>query len=71
MAKALALYGIDTLQTKDGRTIKWREELTLKLINLQRPDGSWMHVDARWWEKDPALVTAFSLLALEMTFKQP
>ena len=66
MAKALARYGSDTFQTSDGRKVKWREELTLKLLNLQQPDGSWAHTNGRWWEKDPALVTAFSLLALEV-----
>ncbi|HLH52572.1 MAG TPA: prenyltransferase/squalene oxidase repeat-containing protein [Verrucomicrobiae bacterium] len=70
MSKALAIYGTDTLQTRDGRTIKWREDLALKLLNLQHSDGSWIHTDARWWEKDPILVTAFSMIALEMAYKQ-
>jgi squalene-hopene/tetraprenyl-beta-curcumene cyclase len=70
MSKALAIYGADTFQTHDGRTVKWREDLALKLLNLQHSDGSWVHVDARWWEKDPILVTAFSLIALEMAYKQ-
>ena len=66
MAKALSVYGTDTVLTKDGRNIKWREQLALKLINLQRTDGSWANENGRWWEKDPALVTAYSLMALEM-----
>jgi squalene-hopene/tetraprenyl-beta-curcumene cyclase len=70
MSKALALYGADTFQTRDGRTVKWREDLALKLLNLQHSDGSWVHSDARWWEKDPILVTAFSMIALEMAYKQ-
>jgi squalene-hopene/tetraprenyl-beta-curcumene cyclase len=70
MSKALALYGADSFQTRDGRTVKWREDLALKLLNLQHSDGSWVHDNARWWEKDPILVTTFSLIALEMTYKQ-
>jgi len=70
MSKALALYGADSFQTRDGRTVKWREDLALKLLNLQHADGSWVHENARWWEKDPALVTAFSLIALEMAYKR-
>jgi squalene-hopene/tetraprenyl-beta-curcumene cyclase len=66
MAKALALSGADTFQTKDGRTVRWREELALKLINLQQANGSWTNENGRWWEKDPALDTAFALLTLEM-----
>lgn len=66
MTKALNIYGIDTLETADGRTIDWREALALKLINLQRADGSWVNTQARWWENDPALVTAYSVIALRM-----
>lgn len=66
MAKALRIYGADRLQTADGRSINWREQLALKLINLQHADGSWANENGRWWEKDPALVTAYSLIALDM-----
>jgi len=66
MAKALTLYGADRLARKDGRNINWREQLALKLINLQHIDGSWANDNGRWFEKDPVLVTAYSLIALEM-----
>ena len=65
MAKALSAYGIDELPTKDG-TIKWREQLALRLINLQNRDGSWENGNGRWFEKDPALVTSYAMLTLEM-----
>lgn len=66
MAKALTLYGADELKVKEGRAVDWRKELSLKLLNLQQRDGSWVNENARWWEKDAALVTAYSLIALEM-----
>jgi squalene-hopene/tetraprenyl-beta-curcumene cyclase len=66
MAKALSVYGVDRLQTADGLSINWREQLALKLINLQHADGSWANDNGRWWEKDPALVTSYSLIALDM-----
>ncbi len=66
MAKALTLYGTDTLDTKSGQLINWREKLALKLIDLQRADGSWSNDNGRWFEKDPALVTAYALIALDM-----
>lgn len=66
MSKALTFYGADTLTLRDGRKVKWREELVLKLINLQHTDGSWANENGRWFEKDPALVTAYALLTLEM-----
>jgi squalene-hopene/tetraprenyl-beta-curcumene cyclase len=66
MAKALTFAGVDTLETKDGRKANWREDLALKLLNLQRPDGSWFNDNGRWWEKDPILDSAFAVTTLEI-----
>jgi squalene-hopene/tetraprenyl-beta-curcumene cyclase len=66
MAKALTICGVDSLETRGGPSVKWREALALKLINLQKADGSWSNDNGRWWEKDPALVTAYALIALEL-----
>ena len=65
MAKALSAYGINEIPTKNG-PVKWREKLALRLMNLQNRDGSWANDNARWWEKDPALVTAYGMLTLEI-----
>jgi squalene-hopene/tetraprenyl-beta-curcumene cyclase len=54
------------LELKDGRRINWRREVAMRLINLQRPDGSWVNTNARWWEKDPNLVTAYAVLSLDI-----
>ncbi|HXG49329.1 MAG TPA: prenyltransferase/squalene oxidase repeat-containing protein [Methylomirabilota bacterium] len=67
MAKALTAAGVTDLELRDGRRVPWRRELAMKLLNLQQPDGSWINTEhARWWEKDPALVTSYAVLALEM-----
>jgi squalene-hopene/tetraprenyl-beta-curcumene cyclase len=66
MAKALTFAGVDTLETKDGRKVNWREELALKLINLQHGEGFWANDVGRWWEKDPVLDTAYSVTAMEI-----
>ncbi|MDB6028369.1 MAG: cycloartenol synthase-like protein [Verrucomicrobiales bacterium] len=66
MAKALTLSGVNTIETSDGKKINWREQLALKLINLQKADGSWANENGRWWEKDPALVTSYAVIALEL-----
>lgn len=66
MSKALSLARLETLELKDGRKVKWREELALRLIRLQQADGSWANSNNRWWEKDPALVTSYALVSLEM-----
>lgn len=65
MAKALSVAGVETLKTKDGKTVDWRNELTRHLLNTQKPDGSWLNDTGRWMENDPVLVTAYTLLALE------
>jgi squalene-hopene/tetraprenyl-beta-curcumene cyclase len=64
MAKGLAAAGIDILPTADGKTVNWRDELTKKLLSLQKPDGSWSNESGRWMEKDPTLVTSYVVLAL-------
>ena len=64
LAKSLAAAGDDTLTLPDGRTVDWREEVARKLIALQKPDGFWVNENNRWWEADPNLVTAYTLLAL-------
>lgn len=65
MAKALNLAGGDTLQGGKKQPIPWRQELINKLIEAQRPDGSWSNTDNTFWENDPALVTAYAVLTLE------
>ncbi len=64
MAKALSAYGADLIELPDGKSVKWREQLAVKLINLQRTDGSWANDNGRWFEKDPALVTAYCVISL-------
>jgi len=66
MAKALSVYDVDELSVAGGKKVDWRQDLALKLINLQQNDGFWVNSNGRWWEKDPVLVTAYSVLSLEM-----
>ena len=70
MTKALTIYGVNELELANGQKINWRKEVAMKLINLQQRDGSWVNEEhGRWWEKDPALVTAYALLSLEMIYR--
>jgi squalene-hopene/tetraprenyl-beta-curcumene cyclase len=69
MTKALTAYGIRELELKDGRRIDWRKEVAMRLLNLQQRDGSWANDNARWMEKDPALVTSYAVLSLEMIWR--
>lgn len=68
MAKALGAAGIDVLDTADNQHIDWRMQLGNQLMKIQRPDGSWVNSDNRWWETDPVLVTSYSILALEQIY---
>lgn len=61
LARALTAAKIDRIGTHD-----WKEELSEKIISLQRPDGSWFNENNRFWEGDPVLCTSFALLALEL-----
>ncbi|MCZ7603916.1 MAG: terpene cyclase/mutase family protein [Melioribacteraceae bacterium] len=64
MAKALSVMGIEELNTPKGEA-NWRSDLADQLIKIQNSDGSWVNSNGRWWENNPVLVTAYSLLALE------
>ena len=66
MAKALTAARVQSLTTVDSRTVNWRKDLALKLLDLQNLNGSWSNETARWWEKDPVLVTSYCLIALEL-----
>ncbi|MGE3308873.1 MAG: cycloartenol synthase [Limisphaerales bacterium] len=66
MTKALTAAQIDTLRLRDGREVRWREEVASRLLALQQPDGSWVNANPRWWEADRNLVTAYVVLTLEL-----
>ena len=55
---------VDFIKTKDGKTIDWRADVTGKLLNLQKGDGSWINDQGRWMESDPVLTTSYILMAL-------
>lgn len=64
LTKSLKAAGDDTFTSADGRSVAWREEVVRRIIALQSPDGFWVNENNRWWEADPNLVTAYTLLAL-------
>lgn len=63
-AKALDALELHLLEDAEGRQHDWRKELTAHLAGLQRENGSWVNNAERWYEGDPNLVTAYSLMAL-------
>ncbi len=70
MAKALATSRTGKLELAGGKKADWREDLAVALFDHQQPDGSWINKgSSRWMEDDPALVTAYALLALEHVYR--
>lgn len=65
MAKSLNAYGSEEIETPKGELHKWRYDLADQLLKIQHPDGFWVNENGRWWENNPVLVTAYSILALE------
>jgi squalene-hopene/tetraprenyl-beta-curcumene cyclase len=62
-AKTLDAAGLETV-TSDGIEHDWRSDLVAELAKRQRANGSWVNDNPRWLEGEPALVTAYGLLAL-------
>lgn len=69
MTKALTAARVDAIETKTGEKVDWRREVAMRLINLQKSDGSWQNDNGRWWEKDQNLVTAYAVMTLEMIYR--
>jgi squalene-hopene/tetraprenyl-beta-curcumene cyclase len=69
MARSLNAYGSRVVATDNDTYVDWRKQLTSKLVTKQKVDaegnGFWLNETNRYWEADPVLVTAYSLLALQ------
>lgn len=70
MTKALDVTGRELIPVEEAQPVNWREAVAEKLVSLQKinPDtghGYWVNDVGRYWESDPVLVTAYTLLALE------
>jgi len=63
-AKTLDVAGVDVVTDPGGKKHEWRADLIAQLESLQAKDGSWTNPADRWYEGDPNLVTAYSLMAL-------
>jgi len=69
MAKALRLYGKDTITDAKGVTHDWYKELAEKLIEEQKPDGYWVNDgNKRWMESLPVLATSYAILSLDTAY---
>ena len=64
-ARAMYAWGEKSIRDADGISHNWRGELAEKLMSLQKPDGSWVNEEDRWFESNPHLVTAYAVLAMQ------
>lgn len=70
LSRSLSAYGAEVVPTEDRAYVNWRKEVARKLLAMQTIDpatghGHWMNRDGRFWERDPVLVTGYTVLALE------
>jgi squalene-hopene/tetraprenyl-beta-curcumene cyclase len=71
LARALNAAGIEAIETEDGESHPWRNELEKKILKLQRTDGSWVNTrSSRWFEGNPVLATSYALLVLDACRKK-
>lgn len=68
-AKSLSVYGEDYITDSNGKKHNWRAELAENLIKIQNEEGWWQNTNARWWENNKVLVTAYCILSLEEILK--
>mgnify|MGYP000480597230 CR=1 FL=1 len=69
-AKALDAYGQNTITDKDGNKRFWRRDVVEKLINMQKPNGSWKNKVGRWQENQPELCTAYAMASMLFALSQ-
>jgi squalene-hopene/tetraprenyl-beta-curcumene cyclase len=69
-AKSMTAYGEAEITDSNGIKHNWRNDLSRKLLSLQAADGSWVNNDSpRWWEGNKNLVTAWSVIALNLVVR--
>lgn len=70
LTRSLDAYGADHIPRPDQPAVNWRRDVAARLLKTQTIDpatghGFWRNDTGRYWESDPVLVTAYSLLALQ------
>jgi len=70
LTRSLSAYGADLIPISVQSPVNWRREVAARLLKAQTIDpatghGFWRNETGRYWESDPVLVTAYSVLALQ------
>jgi squalene-hopene/tetraprenyl-beta-curcumene cyclase len=69
MTKGLTAAGITEVEV-GGKKVDWRREVAMRLMKLQKPDGSWVNEEPRWKESNPILVTTYCVMTLQIIYAQ-
>ena len=69
MAKALDLYGQETIVDAQQKPHSWRKDLAGRIVSMQsKTDGKWVNENSeRWYEGNPVLATSYALMTLGLT----
>ena len=70
-AKSLATLDLDYATDTDGKQHDWRKELAEHLFQRQQAIGAWLNKNDRWYEGDPNLATAYTLMAMKYCEPKP
>ena len=63
-AGALEAFGEANVPDPKGRARNWMADMLTKITSLQKPDGSWVNDDPKYWEGNPVLVTSRAVIAI-------
>lgn len=66
VARTMTTLGERELVTGDGVRHDWASEIASQVLAAQRGDGAWVNSEARWWEGEPGITTAYAVLALKL-----
>ena len=61
---ALEAMGEPFVLDDKGQKRNWAQEMSARIVSLQKPDGSWINENGKYWEDNPILVTSRALVAL-------
>lgn len=70
VARTMTTMSEPVLVTADGVRHDWASEIATQILASQRGDGAWVNTEARWWEGEPGITTAYAVLTLKLCRKQ-
>ena len=68
-ASALEAMGEPYVPDEKGKKRNWAQDLSSRLVAVQRADGSWKNDNGKYWEDNPVLVTSRAVVALSSALR--